>query len=153
MKPEEKLKELGILLPEVPNPLGSYAPCVRIGNLIYLSGLLPLKGGKLLKTGKVGKSVTLDEAIMCAETVVINALAVLRSAIGSLAGVKRCITISGYVSSADDFNDQPKVMNGASDLIFEVFGEAGRHSRTAVGVNVLPLNSPVEIAFIFEVEA
>ncbi len=151
MTPEEKLTALGIELPEIPKPLGSYVPFVRTGNLIFLSGMLPLKGGKLLKTGRVGESVTLDEATQYARTAAINALAVLRSAVGSLNKVMRCVKISGYVSSADDFVDQPRVVNGASDLIFEVFGEAGRHSRVAVGVNVLPLNSPVEISFIFEI--
>jgi enamine deaminase RidA (YjgF/YER057c/UK114 family) len=152
MTPEEKLKTLGIELPEIPKPLGSYVPFVKTGNLIFLSGMLPLKGGKLLKTGRVGESVTIDEATRCAKTAAINALAVLRSAAGSLNKVKRCVNISAYVSSAEDFVDQPRVVNGASDFIFEVFGEAGRHSRVAVGVNVLPLNSPVEISFIFEIE-
>ncbi len=151
MTPEEKLKTLGIELPEIPTPLGSYLPFVKAGNLIFISGMLPLKGGKLLKTGRVGELVTLDEATGYARTAAINALAVLRSAVGSLNKVMRCVKISGYVSSADDFVDQPRVVNGASDLIFGVFGEAGRHSRVAVGVNVLPLNSPVEISFIFEI--
>jgi len=152
MTPEEKLKTLGIELPEIPKPLGSYVPFVKTGNLIFLSGMLPLKGGKLLKTGRVGESVTIDEATQCAKTAAINALAVLRSAAGSLNKVKGCVNISAYVSSAEDFVDQPRVVNGASDFIFEVFGEAGRHSRVAVGVNVLPLHSPVEISFIFEIE-
>ncbi len=151
MTPEEKLTSLGITLPELPKPLGSYVPFVRAGNLVYLSGMLPLKDGKLLSTGKVGASVTLDDATQLAKTAAINALAVLKSAIGDLDNVKRCIKVSGYVSSADDFCDQPKVINGASDFLFEVFGEAGRHVRVAVGVNVLPLDSPVEIDFIFEV--
>jgi len=152
MIPEEKLEALGIELPDIPTPLGSYVLFVRTGNLVYLSGMLPLKEGKLLKSGRVGESVTLDEAVQDARTAAINALAVLKSAIGSLSNVKRCVKISGYVSSARDFTDQPKVLNGASDLIFEVFGESGRHARAAVGVNILPLNSPVEIEFIFEVQ-
>jgi enamine deaminase RidA (YjgF/YER057c/UK114 family) len=152
MTPEEKLKSLGIELPEVPKPLGSYVPFVRTGNLIFMSGMLPLKGGKLLRTGRVGESITIEEAAQDARTASINALSVLRSAIGRLDKVKRCVHISGFVSSADNFLDQPKVINGASDLIFEIFGEAGRHSRAAVGVNALPLNSPVEISFIFEIE-
>ncbi len=152
MTPEEKLKTLGIDLPEIPKPLGSYIPFVRTGDLVYLSGMLPLKEGKLLKTGKVGEAVTLDEAVQSARTAAINALSVLKSAIGSLSNVKRCVKISGYIASANDFTDQPKVLNGASDLIFEIFGESGRHARAAVGVNVLPMNSPVEIEFIFEVK-
>lgn len=149
--PEEKLKSLGIELPAAPKPLGSYVPFVKTGNLVYLSGMLPLREGKLIKTGKVGESVTLEEAAECARTATVNALALLRAAIGSLDRVKQCVKINGTVASAPHFTDQPKVVNGASDLIFEVFGEAGLHARAAVGVNVLPLDSPVEIEFIFEV--
>ncbi len=151
MTPEEKLKSLGIELPELPKPLGSYVPFVRAGNLVFLSGILPLEEGKLIVTGKAGESVSLEEANGLAKTAAVNALAVLRSAIGSLDNVRRCVKVSGYISSAADFYDQPKVLNGASDLLFEVFGEAGRHARVAVGVNVLPLDSPVEIDFVFEV--
>jgi enamine deaminase RidA (YjgF/YER057c/UK114 family) len=151
MSPEDKLKELGIKLPEAPKPLGSYVPSVQTGNLLYLSGILPLINGKLLRTGRVGESVSLDEAREDAKTATINALSVLKSNIGNLDKVKRCVKISGYIASAPDFTEQPKVLNAASDLIFEVFGDAGRHARAAVGVNVLPLNSPVEIEFIFEV--
>jgi enamine deaminase RidA (YjgF/YER057c/UK114 family) len=151
MTPEEKLKSLGIELPDMPTPLGSYVPFVKTGNLLYLSGMLPLKGGKLLKTGRVGDSVTPEEAADAAKTAAINALAVLKSCVGSLDNVKRCVKIEGYVSSAQDFTDQPRVLNGASNFMFEVFGDAGRHARTAVGVNILPLNSPVEVAFLFEI--
>jgi enamine deaminase RidA (YjgF/YER057c/UK114 family) len=152
MIPEEKLKSLGLELPDVPKPLGSYVPFVRTGNLVYLSGMLPLKEGKLIKSGRVGETVTLDEAVHCARVAAINGLAVLKSAIGSLNKMKRCVKISGFIASSHDFTEQPRVMNAASELIFEVFGEPGRHARVAVGVNVLPMNSPVEIDFIFEVE-
>jgi len=152
MTPEEKLIQLGIELPELPRPLGSYVPFVRTGNLVYLSGMLPLRGGKLLRTGRLGESVSLEEGADDARTAAINALAVIRSATGSLDRVTRCVKVSGFVASAQDFAEQPKVVNGASDLMFEVFGEAGRHARAAIGVNVLPLNSPVEIEFIFEVK-
>ena len=151
MNPEEKLKELGIKLPEVPKPLGAYVPFVRTGNLIYLSGMLPLRDGKLVRTGRVGETVATEDAADCARIAAINALAVVKAAIGSLDKVKRCVKISGFVASAEDFHDQPKVINGASEFIVEVFGEAGKHARAAVGVNVLPLSSPVEIEFIFEV--
>jgi enamine deaminase RidA (YjgF/YER057c/UK114 family) len=151
MSPEDKLEELGIKLPEAPKPLGSYVPSVQTGNLLYLSGILPLINGKLLRTGRVGESVSLDEAREDAKTATINALSVLKSNIGNLDKVRRCVKISGYIASAPDFTEQPKVLNAASDLIFDVFGDAGRHARAAVGVNVLPLNSPVEIEFIFEV--
>jgi enamine deaminase RidA (YjgF/YER057c/UK114 family) len=151
MSPEDKLKKLGIELPEAPSPLGSYIPIVRTGNLLFLSGVLPLRNGKLMRTGRVGESVSLDEARDDARTAAINALSVLKANIGSLNKVKRCVKITGYVASAPDFTEQPKVLNATSDLMFEIFGEAGRHARAAIGVNVLPLNSPVEIEFIFEV--
>lgn len=152
MTPEEKIKTLGIELPEIPKPLGSYIPFVKTGNLIYLSGMLPLKDGKLLKTGRVGESVSLDDAVLCARTSAINALAVLKSAVYSFDMIKQCVKITGFIASAPDFTDQPRVLNGASDLMSEVFGEAGRHARAAVGVNILPMNSPVEVEFIFEVQ-
>ncbi|NJD56195.1 MAG: RidA family protein [Nitrospirae bacterium] len=151
MRPEEKLQEMGITLPDLPKPLGSYVPYVRTGNLLFISGMLPLVNGKLVAAGRVGEKVMLDEAVRAARTSAVNALAVLRSAVGSLDKVDRCVKITGYVASAGNFTDQPKVINGASDLMFEVFGEAGRHARAAVGVHVLPMDSPVEIAFIFEV--
>ncbi len=152
MTPEETLKSLGIELPEAPKPLGSYVPFVRVGNLIYLSGMLPMREGRLIRTGRVGESVSLEEAAEAARVAAINGLAILKAAIGDLVKVKRCVKVEGYVSSAGDFTDQPKVLNGASDFMSRVFGEAGRHARTAVGVNVLPLDSPVEVSFIFEIE-
>jgi enamine deaminase RidA (YjgF/YER057c/UK114 family) len=151
MTPEDKLKEMGITLPELPKPLGSYVPFVRTGNLIFISGMLPLKDGKLLYTGRVGEAVSPEEAAEAARTAAVNGLAVLRSAIGSLSQVKRCVKISGFVASARDFTGQPKVINGASDLLYEVFGDEGKHARAAVGVHILPMDSPVEIEFLFEV--
>jgi len=152
MTPEDKLKALGIVLPEAPSPLGSYVPVIRTGNLVFLSGILPFVDGKLLRQGKVGKDITIDDARVDAKRAVMNALAVLRSHIGSLNTVKRCIKITGYIASSPDFTEQPKVLNAASDLLHEIFGEAGRHARAAIGVTVLPLNAPIEIEFIFEVE-
>ncbi|GER92529.1 RidA family protein [hot springs metagenome] len=151
MTPEDKLKQLDITIPEAPKPLGSYVPCVQAGNLLFLSGMLPLKDGKLIKTGKLGESVSIEEAQEYARQCVINALSVLKSHLGSLNKVKRCVKLNGYIASAADFAEQPKVLNAASDLLFEIFGEAGRHARAAVGVSSLPLNSPIEIDFIFEV--
>jgi enamine deaminase RidA (YjgF/YER057c/UK114 family) len=151
MTPENKLKELGITLPDLPRPLGSYLPFVRTGNLVYLSGMLPLKEGKLVAAGRAGEAVALDEAVLAARIAAINGLAVLKAAIGNLDQVRRCVKITGFVASAQDFIDQPKVINGASDLLLEVFGDRGRHARAAVGVHILPMNSPVEIEFIFEV--
>lgn len=124
---------------------------MRTGNLVFLSGILPLIKGKLLRQGRLGESVSLDEAREDARIATINALSILKAHIGSLDKIKSCVKITGYVASAPDFTEQPKVLNAASDLLFEIFGESGKHARTAVGVNVLPLNSPVELEFIFEV--
>jgi len=151
MSPDDKLRELGIELPKAAAPLGSYVPCVQSGRLLFISGILPLRGGILTRTGKLGDTITLDEAREDARTAAINALAVVKAHVGSLDAIKRCVKITGYIASSPDFTDQPKVLNAASDLIHEIFGEAGRHARAAVGVNVLPLNSPIEIEFIFEV--
>jgi enamine deaminase RidA (YjgF/YER057c/UK114 family) len=151
MSPEDKLRALGIELPKAPSPLGSYVPCVQSGSLLFVSGMLPLRGGALTRTGKLGDTITLDEAREDARVAAINALAVVKARIGSLDAIKQCLKITGYIASSPDFTDQPKVLNAASDLIHEIFGEAGRHARAAVGVSVLPLNSPVEIEFIFEV--
>ena len=151
MTPEERLKQLGIELPEAPKPLGSYVPLVRTGNLVFLSGMLPLVEGKLLREGRVGEKVTVDEARDDARTAAINVLAILKSNLGTLNKIRRCVKITGYIASSPDFTEQPKVLNAASDFMFEIFGEVGKHARAAVGVNVLPLNSPVELEFIFEV--
>jgi len=153
MTPEERLKELGIELTEAPKHLGSYVPCVRSGNLLFLSGILPLRTGKLTRTGRVGESVTLQQAQEDAKQIAINALSILKSHTGSLDKINRCIKLNGYVASAPDFTEQPKVLNAASDLLFKIFGDAGKHARAAVGVYVLPLNSPVEIDFIFEIKS
>jgi enamine deaminase RidA (YjgF/YER057c/UK114 family) len=150
MSIEDKIKKLGIMIPEAPKPLGSYVPCVQTGNLLFLSGMLPLREGKLTRTGRVGESVSLMEAQEDARQCVINALSVLKSHLGNLDKIKRCIKLNGYIASAPDFTEQPKVLNAASDFLFEIFGEAGRHARAAVGIFVLPLNSPIEIDFIFE---
>jgi enamine deaminase RidA (YjgF/YER057c/UK114 family) len=150
---ESRAKELGLSLSDMPKPLGSYVPCVQSGNLLFLSGVLPLKEGKLTVTGRVGKDLSLEEAQSGARQVVVNALSVVRSFLGTLDRVEQCIKLSGFVASADDFFSQPAVLNAASDLLHEIFGEKGRHARAAIGVQVLPLNSPVEIDFIFEVRA
>lgn len=149
---EDRLRKLGIELPGAPSPLGSYVPCVQTGSLLFLSGMLPLREGRLLRTGKVGEALSLEEAREDARQTVINALTVARAYLGNLDRISRCIRLNGYVASAQDFTDQPKVLNAASDLLCEIFGDSGRHSRAAVGVSVLPLNSPLEIDFIFEVK-
>jgi len=151
MSPEERLKQLGIVLPEAPPPLGSYIPIVRTGSLLFLSGILPLINGKLLRQGCVGKEISLDEARDDAKTATVNAISILKSHIGRLDKVKQCVRITGYIASASQFTEQPKVLNAASDLLVEIFGEIGRHTRSAIGVNILPLNAPLEIDFIFGV--
>lgn len=151
MSPEDKLKSLGIELPPAPNPLGSYVPCVLTGNLLFVSGMLPIKDGTLLYAGRVGEDVSLEEARQGSRQAVINALAVVRAELGDLTKICRCVKLTGYVASAPDFIEQPKVLNAASDLLFEVLGDKGKHARAAVGVYVLPLNAPVEIDFVFEI--
>lgn len=151
MSPEDRLRDLGIELPEAPAPLGSYVPVVRAGNLLFLSGILPLVNGRLLRQGRVGENIGVDEAREDARRAAVNALSVLKAHLQSLDNVKQCVKITGYIASAPDFSGQPAILNAASDLLFEVFGETGRHARSAVGVNALPMNSPVEIEFIFEV--
>ncbi|MDA8175138.1 MAG: RidA family protein [Nitrospiraceae bacterium] len=151
MSPEDKLKELGIELPAPAKPLGIYVPALRTGDLVYLSGMLPLKDGALVCTGKLGEQVDIAQGASAARIAAINAIAALKAEIGNLEKVKRCVRLSGYVASAPDFTDQPKVVNGASELIGAVFGEKGRHTRIAVGVASLPLGSPVELDFIFEI--
>ncbi|HSW64050.1 MAG TPA: RidA family protein [Dissulfurispiraceae bacterium] len=150
MNIEQRLHDLGIQLNELPKPLGSYVPCVRAGNLLFLSGVLPLRDGKLTRTGKVGESVTLQQAQEDAMQVAINALSILHVHLGSLERVKRCVKVNGFVASSPGFTQQPAVLNGCSDFLVEVFGDAGRHARSAVGVAVLPLDAPVEVDFIFE---
>jgi len=148
---DERLRELGIELPSAPAPLGSYVPCVRSGKLLFLSGILPLRNGTLTRTGKVGAEVSIEEAQEDARQIVINALSVVRACAGSLDSVARCVKLNGFVASSPNFTEQPKVLNAASDLIVQIFGEPGRHARAAVGVSVLPLDAPVEIDFIFEI--
>ncbi len=152
MTPEERLEAMGIRLPAVPEPLGSYIPAVRAGRLVFLSGMLPLREGKLQRKGRVGEAVRLEDAKEEAKAAAVNALSALKAHIGSLDKVLRCVRLCGYVASAPDFTEQPKVLNAASDFLRDVFGDAGRHVRSAVGVSVLPMDSPVEIDFVFEVE-
>jgi enamine deaminase RidA (YjgF/YER057c/UK114 family) len=151
MKPEEQLRALGLELPPAPKPVGAYVPAVRTGNLVFISGQLPMKEGKLMATGHVGREVTLAEAQACARQAALNALAVVAGEIGGLAKVARIVRITGHVASAPGFTDQAKVLNAASELLAQVFGDAGRHSRAAVGAAELPLGAPVELEMIVEV--
>ena len=149
--PEARLKTLGLQLPPPPKPIASYVPAVRTGNLIFLAGQGPMADGKPTITGKVGAEVTEEAANKAARATILTQLSVLRAEIGSLDRVRRIVKVVGFVNSAPGFTRQPWVMNGASDLLVEVFGEAGRHARSSVGVNELPLNIPVEIELVVEV--
>jgi enamine deaminase RidA (YjgF/YER057c/UK114 family) len=152
MSAEDNLKKMNIQLPEPPNPVGSYVAGKISGNLIYISGQVPFKSDGKLITGKVGKELNLEEAQNAAKLCALNLLAQLKKACGgNLDKVKGCIKITGYVNSIDNFTEQPKVINGASDLISKVFEEIGKHTRAAVSVNSLPLGVPVEVDAIFEI--
>lgn len=146
---EERIIRLGITLPEAPLPVGSYVPALATGTLLFLSGILPFKDGALIAKGVVGRDVDLETARISARQVVINALSIIKKNY-CLESLKRCIRLNGYIASDTSFYDQPSVLNEASNLIRAVFEEDGGHTRVAVGVAVLPLNSPVEIDFIFE---
>ena len=147
----EKITALGLTLPTVPTPVAAYVNCVRTGNLLFLSGGLPIDGEtKVL--GKVPTDVSIDEAKEGARMIMLNRLAVIQEAIGSLDKVKQIVTLTGFVNSEPDFYGHPQVVNGASELLVEIFGEKGKHSRTALGVASLPLNVAVEINMIIEVE-
>jgi len=150
MSVETRLTELGLKLPNLTKPVAAYVPAIVTGNLVYTSGQLPFVDGTLLATGKVGDAVSADEAAGLARTCALNALAAAASVIGSLDRVTRVVKVVGFVASAPDFTGQPGVINGASDLLGEVFGEIGQHARSAVGVAVLPLDSPVEVELILE---
>jgi enamine deaminase RidA (YjgF/YER057c/UK114 family) len=149
--PEARLAALGLALPPVPAPVAAYVPAVRTGSYVYTAGQLPLVEGKLLMTGKVGAQVGVAEAAALARTCALNALAALASVTGGLSTVVRVVKVTGFVASDPGFTDQPRVVNGASELLLEVFGEGGRHARSAVGMAALPFDAPVEIELIAEV--
>lgn len=148
--PEERLRELGYELPAVPEPAASYIPATRSGTLIFTAGQLPFEGGDLRATGRVGEEVTPEEAQEAARLCALNALAAAAAEAGGLNNIGRVVKVTGFVASGADFNGQPQVINGASDLIGEIFGEAGLHARSAVGVAELPLDAPVEVEIIVE---
>lgn len=148
-----RLAELGLTLPAVPAPLAAYVPAVRTGGLVYTSGQLPFRYGELMAVGKVGAEVSLDTAVACARQAALNGLAAVAGLIGDLDDVARVVKVVVFVAGGSDFTSQPQVGNGASELLGEVFGEAGRHARSAVGVASLPMDSPVEVELIVEVAA
>jgi enamine deaminase RidA (YjgF/YER057c/UK114 family) len=149
--PAERLAELGLTLPPVAAPVAAYVPAVRTGNYVYTSGQLPFVDGKLQGTGKVGEGVSVDEATGLARTCALNALAAVASVAGGLDAITRIVKVTCFVSSAPAFTGQAQVANGASEFLIAVLGDAGRHARSAVGMSVLPLDSPVEVELIAEV--
>jgi enamine deaminase RidA (YjgF/YER057c/UK114 family) len=148
---EQRIINLGFLLPETAKPLAAYIPAVQSGNLVFTSGQLPMIAGSLAETGKVGGSVSPERAKELATVCALNALAAVKTVIGDLDKIKRIVKVVGFVSSTPEFSGQPAVVNGASEFLGEVFGEKGIHARSAVGVAVLPLDAPVEIEIIVEV--
>jgi enamine deaminase RidA (YjgF/YER057c/UK114 family) len=149
--PEQRLAELGLSIPEMVQPMAAYVPTVRSGAFVYTAGQLPIVDGALPRTGKLGAEVSTDQGRELAQQCALNALAAIKAEVGDLASVKRVVKVVGFVASAPEYYDQPEVINGASELLGAVFGEAGKHARSAVGVAVLPRNAPVEVEVIVEV--
>ncbi len=152
MTAEEKLNRMGMALPPAAKPVGAYVPYLRTGNLIFTSGQLPLKEGKLIYEGKVGADLTPEQGYEAARVTALNALAQIKAAVGDLEKIAQIVRLEGFVNSAPGFTGQPKVLNGASEFLIEVFGERGRHTRYAVGTSELPLNAPVELALTVEIK-
>ncbi|MFT4010276.1 MAG: RidA family protein [Nocardioidaceae bacterium] len=148
--PEERLAELGLEVPAVAAPVAAYVPAVRTGSYVFTSGQLPMRSGQLMHTGKVGGEVSAEEATACAQQCALNALAAIKAEV-PLESVVRVVKAVVFVASTPDFTGQPQVANGASTLLGQVFGDAGRHARSAVGVPVLPLDAPVEVELVVEV--
>lgn len=153
MSYERQLKQLRIELPSVPKPVANYVPAVRVGDLLFLSGVLPSRDGQLIMTGKLGQAISIEQGMEAAKVALLNALAIIRSEVGSLDRVKRIVKMVGHIASAPEFTDQPQVLNGASDLLVAIFGEAGRDARVAVGAAELPRQAPVEIELIVQVSS
>lgn len=151
LTPEERLLDLGLQVPPVAAPVAAYVPAVRSGDHVFTSGQLPMVDGELLRVGKVGGEVSAEEAYDCARQCALNAIAAVRAEVGELASVKRVVKVTVFVASTPDFTGQPQVANGVSELLGEVFADAGRHARSAVGVPVLPLDAPVEVELVVEV--
>lgn len=149
--PSSRLADLGLSLPAVPAPLAAYVPAVRVGDLIYSSGQLPSVGGQLVATGHVGAEVSAEEGAACARTALLNALAAVAAEAGELDAIARVVKVVVYVAAAPGFTAHPEVANGASELLQAIFGGAGRHARSAVGVASLPLSAPVEVELVVEV--
>lgn len=148
---ELRLKELQLELPPPPKPLATYVPAVRAGDLLFLSGVLPMRDGQLAFSGKLGRDLTVEQGVEAARLALLNALAIAKQELGTLDRITRVVKVVGHVASAEGFVQQPQVLNGASDLLVAIFGEAGRHARVAVGAAELPRGAAVEIEVIFSV--
>ena len=151
-KVDKKLQDIGIIIPDVPKPAASYIPAVQTGNLVYTAGQASKKDGILVYKGKLGKDLTVEEGYEAAKISIINCLAVLKDHLGSLDRITRVVKLLGFVASTPEFDQQPYVINGASDLLIKIFAKKGKHARSAIGTNVLPFGTPVEIEMIVEVE-
>ena len=151
MSAEKKLKDLGITLSAPPQPIANYVRAVRVGNFLFVSGHGPYNDGKVKLAGKVGRELTIEEGYQAARNVGLNCLATVKAAVGDLDKVKQVVKLLGMVNCSEDFKDQPKVINGCSDLLVEVFGESGKHARSAVGMQALPNGIPVEIEMILDI--
>lgn len=151
MTVDERLTELGISLPAAPAPAGLYVPAVQTGNLLYISGQVPVADGKVIGKGKCGDTISVDEGADLARHCTLNALAIAKDHLGSLDRIRQTVRVAGYVASTPDFEQHPKVVNGASKLLVDVLGDAGRHARIAIGVAALPLGVAVEVEYVFEV--
>jgi len=151
MSANARIQELGITLPEVAKPAGAYVPAVQSGNLVFTAGQIPLVEGKLIATGKVGKEISVEEAKSIARVCALNAVAAIKGVVGDLDRVKKVVKVVGFVASAPEFTQQPEVINGASELLEQIFGDSGIHARSAVGVAVLPLDAPVEVELVVEI--
>ena len=149
--PEERLAALGLAVPEVAKPVAAYVPAVRSGDQVFTSGQLPVRSGELITTGKVGAEVSVEEAVVCAQQCALNAIAAIQAEVGDLSQVKQVVKVVVFVASTPNFTGQPGVANGASELFGEVFGDAGIHARSAVGVAVPPLDAPVEVEVLVAV--
>lgn len=149
----DRMNELGLRLPEAPHAVGAYIPVIQVGQLVMTSGQLPTENGELVAKGKVGSEVSVEKAQQAARVCVLNALAQIEACLGSLNQVQRIVRVEGFVESADGFTSQPSVLNAASELLLDIFGEAGRHTRFAVGSNELPLNASVELSVWAEVKS
>jgi enamine deaminase RidA (YjgF/YER057c/UK114 family) len=149
--PEERLQELGVSLPAPAVPVAAYVPCVRTGSLVYVSGQVPVLDGKPSHLGHLGDDVDLEDGRAAARTCAVNVLAALKAELGELSRVRRVVKVTGFLASTPDFTDHPKVINAASELFGDAFGDAGRHARAAIGVAALPLGVPVEVEAIVEV--